>query len=85
MPALLMCILYIHVKIQNEKLMVPVTIRQVPNLFHSKTLKLGSSVILLPCLIPRDAALILNLLMKKFPFSFTIQVETLRYYLTSQQ
>lgn len=33
----------------------------------------------------RDTILILNLLMKKFPFSFTVQVEVFHYYLTTQQ
>jgi len=32
----------------------------------------------------RNTILILNLLMKKFPFSFTVQVEGLRCYLTAQ-
>lgn len=50
MPAVLMCF---HIKIQNEKLMVPIIVTQVLNLFHSKTLKLGSSVTLLPPFIPK--------------------------------
>lgn len=50
MPAVLMGTLCFHLKIQNEKLIVPIIVMQVLNLFHSKTLKLDVSVTLLPCL-----------------------------------
>lgn len=88
MPAALMCALCFHLKIQSGKLIVPVIVMQVLNLFsqqHIKIRLISHITSMFNTKPSRDTILILNLLMKKFPFSFTVQVEVFHYYLTTQQ
>lgn len=63
MPAVLMETLCFHLKIQNEKLIVPIIVMQVLNLFHSIR-HISHTTSMFNIKLLRDAILVLNLTMK---------------------